>query len=77
MSNTVSFRPQSAYWRKSIRAAQTVEEAQGLALALVAELELHKAALRRHGVMPPKGCWAPGEEAAKRSAPAAVQAGKN
>lgn len=60
-----SYRPSAWYWRKDIREAKTKAEVQAMALALVEELETHKAAIRALGFIPPKTRLSPSEAAAK------------
>lgn len=50
-----SYRPSAYYWRKKIRTARTLAELKEVGLALVAELEEHKACIRSLGYIPPKG----------------------
>ena len=63
--NQASYRPSAWYWRKDIREARTKAEVQAMALALVDELEAHKAAIRELGFIPPKTRLSPSEAAAK------------
>jgi len=49
-----SYRPSAFYWRKQIRAAESLDELREIGLALVSELEEHKACIRELGYIPPK-----------------------
>ena len=49
-----SYRPSAFYWRKKIRTARTLGELREIGLALVSELEDHKACIRGLGYIPPK-----------------------
>lgn len=64
--NPASYRPSAFYWRKKIRAARTVGELKEVGLALVAELEDHKACIRELGYIPPKDRVTEEEALAKR-----------
>lgn len=55
-----SYRPSAFYWRRAIRNADE-ESAKEIALALVAELEIHKAYIRELGYIPPKATVHPDE----------------
>ena len=63
-----SYRPSSFYWRKKIRTARTLVELREVGLALVAELEEHKACIRNLGYIPPKGRMTEEEAREKRRA---------
>lgn len=64
-NNEASYKPSAFYWRKTIRAATTKKQLREIALALVEELEDHKAEFRRNGLMPPKRRVCAGEASAK------------
>lgn len=52
-SNQLPYRPSAFYWRRAIRNADKNGLRQ-IALALVSELEIHKAFIREQGWIPPK-----------------------
>lgn len=54
-TDTSPYRPSAFYWRRAIRAAsKDPASLSQMALALVAELEVHKAYIRELGYIPPK-----------------------
>lgn len=63
-----SYKPSAFYWRRKIRSARTVAELREIGLALVAELEDHKACIRKLGYVPPKGRMTAEEAREKRRA---------
>ncbi|MFA6288073.1 MAG: hypothetical protein WC661_11875 [Opitutaceae bacterium] len=56
-----SFRPSAFYWRRAIRATRSPKELSDMALALVTELEVHKAYIWELGYIPPKSTVHPDE----------------
>lgn len=62
----LSYRPSGFYYRRALRRAQTVEEAQAIGLAVIAEHERLKAWVREElGFIPPKWTVHPDEAADK------------
>lgn len=72
--NEASYKPSAYYWRKTIRAATTKKQLCEIAMALVEELEDHKAALRENGIIPPKRRVCSAEADAKPSIAPLVEA---
>lgn len=52
-SSTLPYRPSAFYWRRAIRRAD-LNGVREIAMALVSELEIHKAFIREQGWIPPK-----------------------
>ncbi len=71
---TASYKPSAHYWRKEIREANTQAKLRRIALALVSELEEHKAEFRRNGLMPPKSRACASELQAKPALAQVIQA---
>lgn len=62
LTPTAPYRPSAFYWRRAIRAAAKDHESlTQMALALVTELEGHKAFIRELGYIPPKDTVHPDE----------------
>lgn len=59
-------RPSAFFWRKALRKARTKAEIYRVAMEMVLDLEAHKEAIRKHGLIPPKRRWAPGERETKQ-----------
>ncbi len=51
---TPSYKPSAFYWRKDLHEEKHADAIREMALALVAELEFHKAFIRENGLIPPK-----------------------
>ena len=64
-NNEASYKPSAYYWRNTIRAATSKKQLREIAMALVEELEEHKAEFRRHGIVPPKKRVCASEASAK------------
>jgi hypothetical protein len=67
-SNPLPYRPSAFYWRRAIRTANKAG-LQHIAMALVSELEIHKAFIREQGWIPPKDNVHPDEMREKQWVP--------
>lgn len=65
MEKPLSYKPSAYYYRKALREAETVEDIQEICEVVATELEMLKAWVRTHGLVPPRWHVTPSERAAK------------
>lgn len=56
MSQEISYKPSSWYFRQALRATDDPETLRAVGLCVVSELEMLKEWVRAQGLIPPKNC---------------------